>query len=178
MSLSSTVLEAGMKRAIELSLASVAQGTGPFGAVLLDAHGEVIAAGHNRVAADCDPSAHAEVVTIRLGANLLKSHDLSAYTLVSSCEPCPMCYFTAHWAGIQTVYYAATAKDAEMAGFDDADLWSRLGGERAQAPELVHVPAMREPARDAFRFWQQRIDAGELTTYNPGMPKGCSHDAF
>lgn len=53
-----------MKMAIDLSVKNVDNGGGPFGAVIVRA-GEVIATGVNRVVANNDPTAHAEVSAIR-----------------------------------------------------------------------------------------------------------------
>ena len=53
-----------MQLAIDLSIENVANGGGPFGAVIVR-DGEVIATGTNRVTANCDPTAHAEVSAIR-----------------------------------------------------------------------------------------------------------------
>ena len=53
-----------MRKAIELSTENVANGGGPFGAVIAK-DGEIIATGTNRVSASCEPTAHAEVSAIR-----------------------------------------------------------------------------------------------------------------
>ena len=53
-----------MRKAIELSRENVANGGGPFGAVIAK-DGEIVATGVNRVTASCDPTAHAEVSAIR-----------------------------------------------------------------------------------------------------------------
>ena len=53
-----------MRKAIELSIENVANGGGPFGAVIAK-DGEIIATGVNRVTSQCDPTAHAEVSAIR-----------------------------------------------------------------------------------------------------------------
>ena len=56
-----------MRKAIELSTENVANGGGPFGAVIAK-DGEIIATGTNRVTSSCDPTAHAEVSAIRAAA--------------------------------------------------------------------------------------------------------------
>ena len=56
-----------MRKAIELSIENVANGGGPFGAVIAK-DGEIIATGVNRVTSQCDPTAHAEVSAIRAAA--------------------------------------------------------------------------------------------------------------
>lgn len=80
-----------MRKAIELSIENVANGGGPFGAVIAK-NGEIIATGVNRVTASCDPTAHAEVSAIRAAAAKLGTFDLSGYEIYTSCEPCPMCW--------------------------------------------------------------------------------------
>ena len=57
-----------MRKAIELSKENVANGGGPFGAVIATKEGEIIATGVNRVTSSCDPTAHAEVSAIRAAA--------------------------------------------------------------------------------------------------------------
>ena len=59
-----------MRKAIELSIENVANGGGPFGAVIAR-NGEIIATGVNRVTANNDPTAHAEVSAIRAAAEKL-----------------------------------------------------------------------------------------------------------
>ena len=57
-----------MRKAIELSIRNVAEGGGPFGAVIAR-NGEIIATGTNRVTPDHDPTAHAEVSAIRAASS-------------------------------------------------------------------------------------------------------------
>ena len=83
---------------------------GPFGAVIAK-DGEVIAAAGNSVVRDLDPSAHAEVNAIRAACKKLGTWNLSGCVMYTSCECCPMCYATAYWAGIRTVFYAAAWSD-------------------------------------------------------------------
>ncbi|MBR0543304.1 MAG: nucleoside deaminase, partial [Bacteroidaceae bacterium] len=53
-----------MRKAIELAIENVKNGGGPFGAVIVK-DGEIVATGVNRVTANNDPTAHAEVSAIR-----------------------------------------------------------------------------------------------------------------
>ena len=69
-----------MRKAIELSNENVANGGGPFGAVIAK-DGEIIATGVNRVTASCDPTAHAEVSAIRAAAAKLGTFNLSGYEI-------------------------------------------------------------------------------------------------
>lgn len=105
--------------AAELATNNVRNGGGPFGAIIVTADGRVFE-GLNRVTANNDPTAHAEVTAIRTACAETGTFDLSGAILYSSCEPCPMCLASSLWARIEAVYFAADRHDAATAGFDDA----------------------------------------------------------
>jgi tRNA(Arg) A34 adenosine deaminase TadA len=63
-----------------------------------------------------DPSAHAEIYTIRLACAQLKTPSLKGYTLYTTCEPCPMCMGCILWCGLDRVVYGATIDDAASFG--------------------------------------------------------------
>jgi tRNA(Arg) A34 adenosine deaminase TadA len=79
--------------------AESAVGQSPFGAVIVR-EGANVAATHNTVWRDTDPTAHAEVNCIRSAAKELEVIDLSGCEMYSTCEPCPMCLAAIHWAKI------------------------------------------------------------------------------
>lgn len=108
-----------LQQSIELATQSVAQGGGPFGAVIVK-NNKIIGKGHNQVTLNNDPSAHAEIMAIRDACNTLGTFTLEDCTLYSSCEPCPMCMSAIYWSRIDRVAFAASQKDAADAGFDDA----------------------------------------------------------
>jgi tRNA(adenine34) deaminase len=85
----------------------------PFGCLIVDSQsGETLMRARNAVALENDPSAHAELRTVRLASKKRKSYSLQGYTLYSTCEPCPMCMANALWAGLDRVVYGATIEDA------------------------------------------------------------------
>ena len=148
-----------MQRAIDLSIASVRNGGGPFGAVIAR-NGEIIAEGSNCVTIDCDPTAHAEVSTIRKAAKKLGTFDLSGCEIFTSCEPCPMCLGAIYWAHLDKIYYANDRKDAAKIGFDDDFIYEELNlkpSDRQKPSEIL----MREEALEAFRMWQEKEDKTE-----------------
>ena len=145
-----------LERAIRLSIDNVAQGGGPFGAVVAR-EGEIVAEGVNRVTALHDPTAHAEVQAIRLAAQKLGRFDLSDCILYASCEPCPMCLGAIYWARLGALYYAATQHDAADAGFDDAFIYRELALTPAQR-RLPTATLCREEALEAFRRWREQAD--------------------
>ena len=77
--------------AVALSRQAAAQGNRPLGSLIVNAKDEIVAQGGNQVYSDMDPSAHGEMVVIRLAARKLKTIDLSGHTLYTAMEPCPMC---------------------------------------------------------------------------------------
>ena len=118
-----------MKKAIENAYNGInnLQG-GPFGAVIVDNNGNIIANGNNKVLIDKDPTAHAEIVAIRNACKILKTNDLSNCTIYTSCEPCPMCLSAIIWANIKNVYYGCTRKDAADIGFRDDAIYEFIKG--------------------------------------------------
>ncbi|CAI7796298.1 unnamed protein product [Closterium sp. NIES-53] len=91
---------------------------GPFGAVVVR-EGEVVAACHNMVLKNTDPTAHAEVTAVREACRKLGRYDLSDCELYASCEPCPMCFGAIHLSKIKRLVYGAQAEAALAIGFDD-----------------------------------------------------------
>lgn len=79
-----------MRLALEQAQLAASLGEVPVGAVVCRA-GQVIAAAHNRRELDADPTAHAELLAMRLAARELRSWRLDGCTLVVTLEPCPMC---------------------------------------------------------------------------------------
>ena len=148
-----------MRRAIELSKQSVRNGGGPFGAVIAR-NGEIVAEGSNCVTIDCDPTAHAEVSTIRKACKALKTFDLSGCEIFTSCEPCPMCFGAIYWAHLDKIYMGNDRKDAAKIGFDDDFIYEEI----ALKPEDRKKPSevlLREEALEAFKMWDEKEDKTE-----------------
>lgn len=128
---------------------------GPFGAVIL-CDGHIVARARNRVLATHDPTAHAEMLAIRIATRKLQSEHLSRCALYTSCEPCPMCLAAVLWARIPVVRYANTRNDAAKAGFDDA-LFYRSFSIRKGFSDVDYArvadPALRREARAVFEQW-------------------------
>ncbi len=142
-----------MQKAIELAKQSVEKGGGPFGAVIVK-DGTIVAQGHNCVTLDNDPTAHAEVSTIRNACKELSTFDLSGCEIYTSCEPCPMCLSAIYWARIDKIYYGCTKEDAKDIGFDDSFIYDQID----LKPEKRSIPSvhlMRDEALAAFRLWDE-----------------------
>lgn len=98
---------------------------GPFGAVVVKDE-EIVGRGSNKVTANNDPTAHAEVVAIREACKNLGTFQLDGCTIYSSCEPCPMCLGAIYWARPEKLYFAAGREDAAKAGFDDSYIYQQI----------------------------------------------------
>lgn len=148
-----------MQQAIEASVENVRNGGGPFGAVIVR-NGEMLATGVNRVTANNDPTAHAEVSAIRAACQKLGTFKLEDCVIYTSCEPCPMCLSAIYWAGIRRIYYGNTAQDADDINFSDQFIYDEI----ARPVNERSVPAiciMRDEAQQAFREWRLKVDKVE-----------------
>lgn len=145
-----------MQMAIDLSIANIDSGGGPFGAVVVR-DGVVIATGANRVVPNADPTAHAEVMAIRSACAKLGTFQLANCTVYSSCEPCPMCLSALYWAGVERICYGNTKDDAKAIEFDDSFIYDQL--ELSYAERSIKCEHfMRENALAAFRKWEEKED--------------------
>ena len=145
-----------MQMAIDISIDNVANGGGPFGAVIAR-DGEVIATGTNRVTANNDPTAHAEVSAIRTACAKEQCFKLEGCTCYTSCEPCPMCLSALYWAGVERIVYGNTKDDAKTINFDDSFIYDEI----AKPYALRAIPCqnlMREEALAGFRAWSEKED--------------------
>jgi tRNA(Arg) A34 adenosine deaminase TadA len=115
-----------MRFVIELASTNVANGTGgPFAAAVFEARtGRLISVGVNLVVLTTCSLAHAEMVALANAQHTLRHFDLGApgmpdHELVTSSEPCAMCFGAIPWSGIRRVLCGARAGDAEAIGFDE-----------------------------------------------------------
>ena len=149
-----------LDRAVDLATANVARDGGPFGALVVR-DGMLLGEGANRVTADLDPTAHAEVVAIRAACQRVGAFHLRGATLYASCEPCPLCLSAALWARVDEVVFAADSAAASRAGFDDDSfhrLFSRATPDGQWPLRLEHHPVPRsEEPFDAWRASQGRV---------------------
>ena len=95
-----------MRLALDEARAAALRGEVPVGAlVVLD--GRILAAAGNRTIADCDPTAHAEVVALRVAAKEIGNHRLAGAALYVTIEPCAMCAGALVQARIARLIYGA-----------------------------------------------------------------------
>jgi guanine deaminase len=152
-----------MAEAIALSAHGLKDGRGgPFGAVVAK-DGKVVGRGHNRVLAENDPTAHAEVVALRAAGRRLRRFHLDGCVLYTSCEPCPMCLAAAYWARVDAIVFANTRADAAAIGFGDAFLYEEIM-RPARSRKMRMKRMLAREAKAAFRTW---ADWDRKTHYGP-----------
>lgn len=79
-----------MRAALEEARAAAERGEVPVGAVVV-LNDEIIARAGNRTIADCDPTAHAEVIALREASKYIGNYRLAGAELYVTIEPCAMC---------------------------------------------------------------------------------------
>jgi tRNA(Arg) A34 adenosine deaminase TadA len=121
-----STVEERMQLVIDLSKQNVAHRTGgPFGAAIFDTYTQtILAPGVNLVTPARCSVAHAEIVACMVAQQMVQRYDLSAkglpaYELVTSTEPCAMCFGAILWSGVRRVICGARSEDAETLGFDE-----------------------------------------------------------
>jgi len=161
--------DARMELAIELSRRNVDAGTGgPFGAVVCDAAGSVLAVGVNRVEAENCSSAHAEIVALGLAQRTLACWNLAEtpgapVELATSCEPCAMCLGAIPWSGVARVLCGASKRDAELTGFDEGERPADWIDVLARRGIRVRTGLRRDEAAAVLRDYRER----GAPIYNP-----------
>lgn len=98
---------AHLRRSIAVAEETKANGSHPFGAIVVSAAGEVVAeAGNRSFGPDGDPTQHAELRAVAAAAKALGPEGMVGSTLFTSAEPCAMCSGAVYWTGIDRVVYA------------------------------------------------------------------------
>jgi len=146
-----------LQQAIALAADNVTSGEGgPYGAIIVQDN-QLIAASGNKVTITLDPTAHAEIVAIRLACLKLNDFQLHDCILYTSCEPCPMCLGAIYWARLAKVYYACSRFDAAAANFDDSFIYDEIlvpPSERSIAMHHLNLPDALQP----FKLWTEKRD--------------------
>lgn len=150
-----------MRIAIRKAQDGIQLGQSPFGSAIVK-DGQVVAATHNTVWRDTDPTAHAEVNCIRAAAKALGTISLDGCQLFSTTEPCPMCLSAIHWAKIERVVFGAVIADAAAAGFCELYVDAKVLAEMGKSPLKVESGLLRAECADLFQQW---LNSGKARAY-------------
>jgi len=152
---------------IEASRQNILNKTGgPFAAAVFEKDsGALIALGVNLVTSQGLSTLHAEIVALEIAENKLHTYDLSGnekieYELVSSCEPCAMCFGAIPWSGVKRVITCAKDEDARAIGFEEGDKpkdW-RISFKNRGIEVIDEVK--RAEAKEVLNFYLE--DGGEI----------------
>lgn len=148
-----------LRQAIALSATGSGRGNRPFGAVVVSAHDEVLAAAFNDNAATGDCTAHAEVNALRVATTGQPRTALAGATLYASGEPCVMCAGAIFWSGIRRVVFGIDAVSlrafrSTQAGAADLEMSCRQVFATSIEPFVVIGPALvEEAAAPHHAYW-------------------------
>lgn len=129
-----------LRRTIALAAEARAGGNHPFGALLADSNGNILAEASNTVVTGHDVTGHAELNLVRVAFRTLTADVLSSSTLYTSTEPCAMCSGAIYWLGISRVVYGMS--EEALADMTLAD---------------VENPTLALPARQVLSAGQREI---------------------
>lgn len=161
--------EQRMRLAVALSAENVKHHTGgPFGAIVVeDSSNRLVGVGVNLVTTLELSIAHAEMVAISLAQSGLNHWNLGAQVdvqLVTSCEPCAMCFGAVPWSGVSSLIWGACREDAEAAGFDEGDKPDNWAETLEKRGIRTQGGVLREEAAAVLAQYAQR----EGAIYHPG----------
>ncbi len=159
-----------MLLAVSLSAENVLQGTGgPFGAIVVEAEtGRLISVGVNLVTTVELSIAHAEIVAISMAQSAINNWNLGHETevqLVTSCEPCAMCFGAVPWSGVSSLVWGANKEDAEAAGFDEGDKPVNWVNSLENRGIRTYSDVLREKAAAVLKKYAKKGGA----IYHPGQ---------
>jgi tRNA(adenine34) deaminase len=105
-----------MQQAILLAKAAADNGDVPVGALVVNESGEVLGTGHNLRQVNNDPTAHAEIVAMRLAASKLNNWRMDDLTMIITLEPCAMCAGAISQSRFKRVVFGAWDEKAGAVG--------------------------------------------------------------
>ncbi len=105
-----------MQQAISLAKAAADNGDVPVGALVVNEGGEVLGTGHNLRQVNNDPTAHAEIVAMRMAASRLNNWRMDDLTMIVTLEPCAMCAGAISQSRFKRVVFGAWDEKAGAAG--------------------------------------------------------------
>ena len=141
-----------LRRAFALARRARAHGNPPFGALLVDASGNVVLEAENTVTSERDCTGHAETNLIREASRRFGA--LSPYTLYTSAEPCCMCTGAAFWSGLGRIVFGLSAVRLKAlrrdAGLPMLELGSRDVIARGNRDIKITGPLLEDEAASVY----------------------------
>lgn len=150
---------------VQLACENVRNQTGgPFAAAVFEREtGRLFSVGLNRVVPAGQSYAHAEMTAVASAQYIASTHDLRPLNLelVSSCEPCAMCFGAIPWSGVASFVYGAPRDLPESIGFDEGDKVADWHDSYRRRGIEVFGPLLdREITGEPFRLYKKLV--GEI----------------
>lgn len=145
-----TVQNEILRECFELARQAKRRGDGPFGSVILDGEGEIIARAGNTAGSDGTVVHHAEINAIKQAEVVKGKGNLSGCVLYTSAEPCPMCASAIVWSGIDTVIFSVSIETMKGAGIRQIDIDSRSIFSKSGYEIKVIGPLMEDEGLPVF----------------------------
>ncbi len=147
-----------LRAAFDVARKSRQEGNHPFGALLVDEHGNILLEAGNLTVSTGDCTAHAETTLMKLASMQYESQFLAKCTVYTSTEPCPMCSGAIFWANVRRVVYGLSEEGLySMVSPDFEDvllLHCREVFANGKKPVEVIGPLLEEEAREIHAgFW-------------------------
>ena len=146
-----------LKEAIKIAENNVSVDGGPFGAVIVK-DGKIIGKGVNRVTANNDPTAHAEVMAIRDATKNIKDFSLKGASIYINAEPCPMCLSAIYWSRLDSVFYGASKEKAAEIGFDDSYIYKQVCLPTDKDKDIPITQISLDENTKPFKAWKDKTD--------------------
>jgi guanine deaminase len=149
-----------MRRVIELSQQGMQTGHGgPFGCVIVK-DGGIVGEAHNEVLSSNDPTAHAELLTVRRASAKLGTFNLGGCELYTNGAPCCMCMSSMLWARVDRAYYVLSMDDSHAIGLGDETFYQELARplDQRQIVPMIQKPELRQQARAVYELWATKPD--------------------
>ena len=145
----------------ELAYHNVIQGGGPFSAVIVDQHLNLVSTGLNLVVLNQDSTCHAEIMAIRAAQQFFKTHNLEQrqLSLYCNCAPCIMCFGALWWSGIKNVFYSLGKEDADALGFSEGPVSNELW-EQAEIEKGIKVTGSFGKNEHAYKAFNKFKEIG------------------
>jgi tRNA(adenine34) deaminase len=105
-----------MQQAILLAKGAADNGDVPVGALVVNEAGEVLGTGHNLRQVNNDPTAHAEIVAMRMAASKISNWRMDDLTMIITLEPCAMCAGAISQSRFKRVVFGAWDEKAGAVG--------------------------------------------------------------
>lgn len=118
-----------------------------FGAVIVKDNKIISKAGKRPLG---DPRYHAESQAIIKATNKLKTKNLKGYTLYSTCEPCPMCFYMAWITGVSKIVFGANVNDAIRGGSREIQISAKELNRRGSSKIHIEGGFMRKECLKLF----------------------------